>query len=743
MSWNVQSPARAIAPAGWRLALALLAAAILALIPVGIPPAAQAATGDIGFSGPSTTGAGNAPTGQKPESKLWWNDGRWWASMFDSTSQDWHIFYLNRSASPEAWVDTGTTIDPRASSRADTLWDGSRLYVASHIYASSNTAVTSGQPAHLYRFSYDSATKKYTLDAGFPATITDYSSETMTLDKDSTGRLWATWAQGQAVYVNASSTSDSTWGSPFKLPTANAGNLTADDIPSLVAFSNQIGIMWTNQTSSAVYFSTHANSDTVTTWGPERAITVPGPKQADDHLNIKALQSDSSGRVFAVIKTGLDELAGVGSSAPQIVVLARNTSTGAWSRATFATVADCHTRPVLMLDSTNNLLHVFATAPDSGCPFSGAVGSIFEKTSPMDNLSFTSGRGTPVMRDVTSPNLNNVSGSKQTVNATTGLVMLASNDSTNRYWFSDKSLGSAAPALKASFTASPVSGQAPLTVKFQDTSTGAPTSWSWNFGDGTTSASQNPSHTYTSAGSYTVSLTARDGNGSDSVTKSGLISVAGSTSNGSVSAGASTTSNAGTATSTVSLAKPNGVVDGDILIAQITADQLPSISTTPSSWSALPGVPALSIGSGARVFSYYHKVASASSEPSSWSWQLSAAQKWGGGVTAYQGVNTTSPFSGDGTSKVDSSYAAISLAVPGVTTASSGSMVVTGLGCDCSSFTASPPSGSTKPWESAGGQYASEAYDAKASASSTGPLTWTFGSARAVAGWAIALQPAD
>src|SRR6188472_4533410 len=127
MSWTVQSPGRAVAPAGWRLALALLAAAILTLIPVGIPPAAQAATGDIGISGPSTTGAGNAPTGQKPESKLWWNDGRWWASMFDSASQDWHIFYLNRSASPEAWVDTGTTIDPRASSRADTLWDGSRL----------------------------------------------------------------------------------------------------------------------------------------------------------------------------------------------------------------------------------------------------------------------------------------------------------------------------------------------------------------------------------------------------------------------------------------------------------------------------------------------------------------------------------------------------------------------------------------------------------------------------------------
>src|SRR5215203_1853404 len=154
MSWNVQSPARAIAPAGWRLALALLAVAVLALIPVGIPPAAQAATGEIGFSGPSTMGAGNAPTGQKPESKLWWNDGRWWASMFDSTSRSWHIFYVDRGVTPKKWVDTGTVIDPRANSRSDTLWDGSHLYVASHVFASSNTTATSGQTARLSRFRY-------------------------------------------------------------------------------------------------------------------------------------------------------------------------------------------------------------------------------------------------------------------------------------------------------------------------------------------------------------------------------------------------------------------------------------------------------------------------------------------------------------------------------------------------------------------------------------------------------------
>ena len=45
------------------------------------------------------------------------------------------------------------------------------------------------------------------------------------------------------------------------------------------------------------------------------------------------------------------------------------------------------------------------------------------------------------------------------------------------------------PAPTASFTASTTSGTAPLNVQFTDTSTGAPTSWAWTFGDGATSSS--------------------------------------------------------------------------------------------------------------------------------------------------------------------------------------------------------------------------------------------------------------
>ncbi len=81
------------------------------------------------------------------------------------------------------------------------------------------------------------------------------------------------------------------------------------------------------------------------------------------------------------------------------------------------------------------------------------------------------------------------------------------------------------PPPTAAFAVSATSGDAPLSVSFTDQSTGEPTSWQWNFGDGNGSADQNPSHTYQSAGEYTVSLTATNDNGSTTETKTDLISV--------------------------------------------------------------------------------------------------------------------------------------------------------------------------------------------------------------------------
>ena len=77
------------------------------------------------------------------------------------------------------------------------------------------------------------------------------------------------------------------------------------------------------------------------------------------------------------------------------------------------------------------------------------------------------------------------------------------------------------PPPVAAFTFSPASPTVGQTVTFTDGSTNTPTSWAWAFGDwafgdSTYSTAQNPTHAYSAAGTYTVSLTATNAGGSSS-----------------------------------------------------------------------------------------------------------------------------------------------------------------------------------------------------------------------------------
>ena len=81
------------------------------------------------------------------------------------------------------------------------------------------------------------------------------------------------------------------------------------------------------------------------------------------------------------------------------------------------------------------------------------------------------------------------------------------------------------PAPVAAFSGYPTSGNNPLEVLFTDTSSGTPTSWLWNFGDGLFSTDQHPYHTYASAGTYDVALTATNAGGSDVELKYDYITV--------------------------------------------------------------------------------------------------------------------------------------------------------------------------------------------------------------------------
>ncbi|MGZ8516449.1 MAG: PKD domain-containing protein [Chitinophagaceae bacterium] len=82
-----------------------------------------------------------------------------------------------------------------------------------------------------------------------------------------------------------------------------------------------------------------------------------------------------------------------------------------------------------------------------------------------------------------------------------------------------------AQAPTANFTSGQTSGCAPIVINFQDLSSGNPTSWQWNFGNGSTSTLQNPSTTYFTPGIYTVTLTATNASGSNTLNRTAYITI--------------------------------------------------------------------------------------------------------------------------------------------------------------------------------------------------------------------------
>jgi hypothetical protein len=409
-----------------------LALGFLVVAPVG----ASAATGDIGTEGLSHSATGT-PTGTKRNtSALWFTDGIWWGNLWHSASSDFHIFRFN--AATNSWVDTGVTTETRAETHHDVLWDGKTLYVASYRFVNDGLPAEPNYPTTMRRYSYDSSTKKYTSLGS--SQINNHRVEALTIDKDSTGRLWATWQQGNRIYLNVTATDGKTWGTPFAHP-ASLSNVSVDDTSALIAIGGKIGVMWSRQvgdSTDGMYWSTHVDGASQNTWSAPVAA-VKGQRSGDDHMNLKWLNA-SGGRVFAAVKTSYTS-----ASQPLIQLLALNGTTATWSAHTIATVGECPNRVIILIDEAAQRLRTFATYPKTSgtgitnagvCTSSG--GAIYEKSTPLNTIKFTT---TKTARIVDADQyVHNVTSTKQNVNsaargtANSKLLLLADVNATKRYW---------------------------------------------------------------------------------------------------------------------------------------------------------------------------------------------------------------------------------------------------------------------------------------------------------------------
>ena len=388
--------------------VAMLLAGLLVLALASPAHAAVVAKMDWDYGG-ATEGSGGEMTGQKPESKLWLAAGKWWSVMVPPGGGPYHFYTL--SADGLTWQDQGLGGDDRQFTKPDVLFDGSKLYIASRDGSAT-------KQNRLYRYSFVGS--GFTRDAGFPVNIAGGGQETLTIAKDSRGKLWIAWEAGGKVKVNRSTGADTAWGSPFTLPVTGASNLKSDDIAAVQAFNGRIGVLWSNQNTQQDYFAYHTDGTSDKTgWTGE--VAYSGSLAADDHVNLK---TGSDGSIWAAVKTSKNDAPN--SDAEPVIVLLHRSPAGSWSPSTVWTGGDQPTRPICLLDETSGKVYVLAQV------LAGSPDGIYYKAADLSAPSFAGGLGTPLIRGSGKP--NNVTSTKQNLSPTTGLVALASTSGTNDYW---------------------------------------------------------------------------------------------------------------------------------------------------------------------------------------------------------------------------------------------------------------------------------------------------------------------
>jgi hypothetical protein len=418
------------------LVLLAVIAALLVSLTATVRPA-QAAPVDAGFIDHSYNASSvDAPTKDKPQSKVWFADGSWWGGLFVTGTNDHRIHRYN--AGSNTWTATSTVVDIRNGSHGDYLWDGSSLYVASV------NGDSDADPILVFKFNYDAGSDTYTLDPLFRQDHdgdTDLDNgvivgmgpaETVTIAKDSTDQLWVTFqnevdASNRKVMVNRSTANQHTWGTPFQV----GANVGPDDISAIISHNgNAVGILMSEHRTGAVessfHFWTHPDANADTDWVQSDSITGAGDF-AEDHINLKLTATDS-GQVLAALKT--DDGA--------VIQLYERASNGDWTAHHVVQNGLSATRPQVVVDETNDVVYVLYTAPE--LPDAGDQ-AVYYKSAPLSTLDFNeSGLGTALIAD-SGQDISNVSTAKHGVTEASGLLAVASADTNERYYHGFLSLG--------------------------------------------------------------------------------------------------------------------------------------------------------------------------------------------------------------------------------------------------------------------------------------------------------------
>lgn len=339
-----------------------------------------------------------AATKDKPQSKLWFAGGTWWAwlpvkggsAIWRRTKSGWerqhHLDARLRGLPGQAdvWADADRV-------RA-VLVEPSRLATVA--------------------LRWNALEKNYRVDDSAVFSTTGADMETATIDRDSTGRWCVAYNSERRMWARLSLTSDGkSWTAPIEVTTSPASN---DDICAVVALPGSIGVVWSDQANDAVFLRRHSNQAEPSRW-EDIEVVEQGGKTADDHIHIA---SAGDGRLFVATKNSVDR-----TGAPQQVLRVRSAD-GKWTNHPYArlTTTAAPTRPIAQLSHDGRRLYLVHTTglPGRRPPHSLIVAQV----TPTDRIQVEGPAAT--ILDAAAP-VNNVTGSKARLPKERPWIVLASD----------------------------------------------------------------------------------------------------------------------------------------------------------------------------------------------------------------------------------------------------------------------------------------------------------------------------
>lgn len=256
------------------------------------------------------------PTKDKPQSKIWFAQGSWWA-------------WLPVRGGSGIWRRTGTGwqrqtyLDPLLEGlpgQADVWSDGDTV----------RAVLVEPDRLAVIGFRWDEVAGRYRMEgraATFqmpPRSSGDKGIETATITRDTRGRWWIAYDWQKDMWVRSWSGKDGDgWSAPFAV---NRTKAVADDICSVVALPDRIGVIWTDQEQDAVYFRWRMDTSPPGSWGPVENVEQGGGT-ADDHIRASVTPD---GTLYVATKNSADTV-----GLPQLVLRMRDLS-GKWTNVPYA-----------------------------------------------------------------------------------------------------------------------------------------------------------------------------------------------------------------------------------------------------------------------------------------------------------------------------------------------------------------------------------------------------------------------